>query len=250
MKKDIAIIGMSGRFPKSNDLEEFWNNLVEERELIHFFSDKELEEKGIDRKELGYKNYVKAASFIKGTNDFDYPFFKYTLDEARIMNPQTRMMHHLIWEAIEDAACDLEKYNKKVGVFLGANRDLNWSLHALLARDINVDELTKSKMANPNFMASLVAYKFNFKGPCYFIDTACSTSLSTTHLACRSLLLNECGIAIAGGIRLSSQEELGYEYHEGSITSKDGHNRSFDSNASGTIGADGAGIVLLKRLDE
>src|SRR5688500_18942265 len=143
MKKDIAIIGMSGRFPKSNDLEEFWKNLVEERELIHFFSDKELEDKGIDKNEICDKNYVRAASFITCTNAVDDPLFKDTRDEARIMNPQTRMMHYLIWEAMEDAACDIEKYNKKVGIFLGANKDLNWSLHALLAKDINVDELTK-----------------------------------------------------------------------------------------------------------
>lgn len=250
MKKDIAIIGLSGRFPKSDNIEEFWKNLVEEKELIHFFTDDELKEKGIEKKVLNRKNYIKAASFVANTNFFDYPFFKYTLDEARIMNPQTRMMHHLVWEAIEDAACDIERYTKKIGVFLGANKDLNWSLYTSLTNDVNVDELTKSKMSNPNFMASLIAHKLNFKGPCYFIDTACSTSLSTVHLACRSLLLSECGTAVVGGIRLLSENDYGYKYQEGSIMSIDGHNRSFDSQSSGTIGSDGAGVVVLKRLEE
>lgn len=250
MKRDIAIIGMSGKFPKSNNIKEFWKNLVEEKELIHFFSDKELEAKGVDKKELSQENYIKAASFVEGTNTFDYPFFKYTLDEAQIMNPQTRIMHHLVWEALEAAGCNIEKYTKKTGIFLGANKDLNWSLHASLTNDLNVDQLTKEKLSNPNFMASLIAYKLNFKGPCYFIDTACSTSLSTAHLACRSLLLNECGIAVVGGVRLLSREDNGYQYIEGSIMSKDGHNRSFDTESSGTIGSDGAGVVVLKRLEE
>ncbi|GAA4271398.1 SDR family NAD(P)-dependent oxidoreductase [Aquimarina gracilis] len=250
MKRDIAIIGMSGKFPKSNNIEEFWRNLVEEKELIHFFSDEELIDRGVDKKEIDQENYIKAASFIENTNAFDYPFFNYTLDEARIMNPQTRMMHQLVWEALEKSGCDTETYTKKIGIFLGANKDLNWSLHAMLTNDLNVDQLTKGKLSNPNFMASLIAYKLNFKGPCYFIDTACSTSLSTAHLACRSLLLNECGIAVAGGIRLLSNEDNGYKYVEGSIMSNDGHNRSFDSKSSGTLGTDGAGVVILKRLED
>lgn len=250
MKRDIAIIGMSGKFPKSKNIEEFWKNLVDEKELIHFFSDEELINRGVDKKEINQQNYIKVASFIEGTNTFDYPFFKYTLDEARIMNPQTRMMHQLVWEALEDASCNIDTYRKKVGIFLGANKDLNWSLHAMLTNDLNVDHLTKTKLSNPNFMASLIAYKLNFTGPCYFIDTACSTSLSTAHLACRSLLLNECGIAVTGGIRLLSCDVNGYTYTEGSIMSNDGHSRSFDSKSSGTIGTDGAGVVVLKRLED
>ncbi len=250
MKRDIAIIGMSGKFPKSNNIEELWSNLVEEKELIHFFSDDELIDRGIDKKEINQENYIKAASFIEDTNTFDFPFFKYTLDEAMIMNPQTRMMHQLVWEALEEASCNIDTYRKKAGIFLGANKDFNWSLHAMLTNDLNVDQLTKEKLSNPNFMASLIAYKLNFTGPCYFIDTACSTSLSATHLACRSLLLSECGIAVAGGIRLRSNEDNGYTYMHGSIMSNDGHNRSFDSKSSGTIGTDGAGVVILKRLEE
>lgn len=250
MKRDIAIIGMSGRFPKSDSLAEFWTNLVAEKEFIHFYSDEELAAKGVDKKKLAQKNYIKAASFVEGTNYFDYPFFRYTLDEARIMNPQTRMMHQLVWEALESSGCNIEAYRKKIGIFLGANKDLNWSLYATMTKDLNVDQLSKEKLSNPNFMASLIAYKLNFKGPCYFIDTACSTSLSTAHLACRSLLLNECGIAVVGGARLLSVEDNGYEYVEGSIMSDDGHNQSFDSRSKGTIGSDGAGVVILKRLEE
>ena len=249
MKRDIAIIGMSGRFPKSPDIQSFWKNLVNGQELVHFFTDEELEARGVKKAELKNPNYVKAASFIEGADAFDYPFFRYTKEEAMIMNPQTRLMHQLVWQALEDAGCDSDRYRKKIGIFLGANKDLNWSFYSNFLDKKNVDELTSSKLSNPNFIASLISYKMNFRGPCYFIDTACSTSLSTAHLACRSLLLNECGIAVVGGVRVLSFEDNGYLYQEGSIMSKDGHCRSFDSRSTGTMGCDGAGVVILKRLE-
>ena len=250
MKKDIAIVGISARYAQSNSLQEFWTHLLEEKELIHFFSKEELEEKRPGSKLMEQANYVGAAGTVQTANTFDYAFFDYTLDEAKIMNPQTRLMHQLVWEALEDAGCDVERYTKKVGIFLGANRDLNWALHAELTDNLQVDNLYKTKIANPNFMASLISYKFNFRGPCYFLDTACSTSLSTAHLACRSLLLKECSLAVVGGIRLLSREDYGYLHQEGSIMSRDGHNRSFDSEASGTVATDGAGVVILKRLED
>lgn len=250
MKKDIAIVGISARYPQSDSLEALWDNLINEKELIHFFTDEELRQEQVSAASLAQANYVKAAGTVRSATSFDYPFFGYTLDEARIMNPQTRLMHQLVWEALEDAAYNMDRNSRKVGVFLGANRDLNWALHAELTKHLQVDGLYKTKIANPNFMASLISYKFNFRGPCYFLDTACSTSLSTTHLACRSLLLKECGIAVVGGVRLLSREDHGYIYQEGSIMSQDGHNKSFDSKASGTIAADGAGVVILKRLAE
>ncbi|MEM9821296.1 MAG: polyketide synthase, partial [Bacteroidota bacterium] len=250
MKRDIAIIGMSGRFPKSADIYSFWKNLVEEKELLHFFDDEELLARGVKREEITQSNWVKVASMMENPQYFDYPFFKYTLDEAMVMNPQTRVMHQLVWQALEDAGCHPATYHKKIGIFTGANKDLNWSLYSALVEHDNVDALTKSKLINPNFMASLIAFKLNFTGPCYFIDTACSTSLSTAHLACRSLLLNECGIAVVGGIRLISYLDNGYQYMEGSIMSKDGHSRSFDRQSSGTIPCDGAGVVVLKKLEE
>ncbi|PTX61365.1 acyl transferase domain-containing protein [Kordia periserrulae] len=250
MKRDIAVIGISGKFPKSTNVQEFWKNLVDEKELVHFFTDEELLSRGIDAKQLNDSSYIKAASFIDTYNTFDYSFFKYTPDEAKLMNPQTRLMHQLVWEGIEDAGLNLDTYNKKAGIFLGANRDLNWSVYATLAEAGNVDAMTKAKITNPNFMASLIAYKMNLRGPCYFIDTACSTSLSTAHLACRSLLLNECGTAIVGGVRLLSHHDNGYLYEPGTIVSEDGSVRSFDASSSGTIFCDGAGVVVLKKLEE
>lgn len=250
MKRDIAIVGMSGRFPKSDTIDGFWKNLLDEKELIHFYSDAELQNLGVQQKDLSNANYVKAASFIDNVESFDYPFFKYTPAEVNFMNPQTRLLHQLVWEAIEDAGFDTEKYGKKIGIFVGAHNDLNWSLHAATSQDNSIDSFSKTYLSDPSFMASMVAFKLNLKGPCYYVDTACSTSLSTIHLACRSLLLNECGVAVTGGIRVNSFNDVGYLYQEGMIESRDGHCKTFDADASGTIGAEGAGLVVLKRLED
>lgn len=250
MKKDIAIVGMSGRFPKSDTIDGFWKNLLDEKELIHFYSDSELENLGVQQKDLSNANYVKAASFIDNVESFDYPFFKYTPAEVNFMNPQTRLLHQLVWEALEDAGCDTERFAKKIGIFVGAHNDLNWSLYAATSQDNSIDSFSKTYLSDPSFMASMAAFKLNLKGPCYYVDTACSTSLSTIHLACRSLLLNECNVAVTGGIRVNSFNDVGYLYQEGMIESIDGHCKTFDADASGTIGAEGAGLVILKRLED
>ena len=249
-KRDIAIIGMSGRFPKSTNIQAFWENLMQERELSHFYSDEELAELGVDNKIINTPNYIKVDSFIEDAGAFDFAFFGYTPDEATMMNPQTRLFHQHVWSALEDAGCNIDNYNKKIGIFAGANNDLNWNLHVHINSHKNIDPYYLSKISNPNYMCSLIAYKLNLKGPCYFSDTACSTSLTASHMACRSLLMNECSIAIAGGVKLLSNKDRGYFHHEGGIMSRDGHCRAFDINSSGAIAGEGIGVVVMKRLSE
>jgi acyl transferase domain-containing protein/acyl carrier protein len=249
-KRDIAIIGMSGRFPRSRDLREFWKHLMGGEELVHFYEDKELIDMGVSESIVKTPNYVKVASLIEEAGAFDFSFFGYTPDEAAMMNPQTRLFHQHAWTALEDAGCNIYDYQKKVGVFVGANNDLNWSVHTHSSPSENVDPFFLSKIANPNYMGSLLAYKLNLKGPCYFSDTACSTSLTASHMACRSLLMNECSMAIAGGVKIFSTNNTGYYYHKGAIMSEDGHCRAFDAEASGTIGGEGIGVIVLKRLSD
>ena len=99
-------------------------------------------------------------------------------------------------------------------------------------------------------LTTRVSYKLNLKGPSLTVQTACSTSLVAVHLACQSLLSGECDMALAGGITITVPQKSGYQYQEGGINSPDGHCRPFDAQAKGTLGGNGVGIVLLKRLDE
>src|SRR5262249_49092648 len=95
-----------------------------------------------------------------------------------------------------------------------------------------------------------VGYKLNFRGPCVTVQTACSTSLVATVLGCQSLLTYQADLILAGGATINPIEEGGYEYQEGGIMSPDGDCRSFDAPAKGTICGSGAGVVVLKRLED
>lgn len=246
---EVAIIGMSGRFPGASNLDAFWRNLKDGVESVSFFTDKELEEAGEDKTLLMHPDYVKANSHLEGKEYFDAGFFNYRPNEAKIMDPQIRIFHECVWEAIEDAGLDLKEKKNKVGVFAGAATNVNWQVFAeLVNQDGAVDDYTASQVSNARFLATKLSYAFNLKGPSVFVDTACSSSLAAVQQACRSLLIGDCNVAIAGGIRITNKDKKGYIYTEGMIHSRDGHCRAFDAESSGTISGEGAGVVILKTL--
>lgn len=247
---DIAIIGMTGRFPGSRTLEEFWRNLCEGRELISFFTDEELEASGIDPTVLQDPAYVKAGAILEDADLFDASFFGFFPKEAEIMDPQQRIFLEGAWEALEGAGYNPESYKGRIGVYagesinsyllnnIGSNYDLIQSLNGMQTFIGN----------DRDFLTTQVSYKLNLKGPSITVQTACSTSLVAVHLACQSLLSRECDMALAGGVSVAAPLKSGYFYEEGGISSPDGHCRAFDARAQGTVGGNGLGIVVLKRL--
>ncbi|REH54901.1 acyl transferase domain-containing protein [Tenacibaculum gallaicum] len=249
-KKDIAVIGISCELPQSKNTSEFWKNLIEGNELLHFYSNKELKEFGISDATIKNKEFVKVKAEIEELGGFDYAFFGYTKEEASCMDPQTRMLHQLTWTALEDAGCNIDTYKGKIGMYTSISDNLNWQVYSMLHPNSKVNSFYQSQLSNKNFAHTLVSYNFDFKGPSLLIDTACSSSLTSLHVACRSLLLKECNIAMAAGISLDSTKNKGYFYQEGMISSKDGHCRPFDENSSGTVGGNGGAVVVLKRLEE
>lgn len=250
IKKDIAIIGISCKFSQSENINQFWKNLKEGNELIQFYTDEELIKSGIDPAVLSHPDFVKIKTFIESSDSFDYPFFSYTKDEANLMDPQIRVLHEQVWLAIEDAGYNPLAYKDKVGVYTAAADNFNWVAHSLMSDNKNIDPFFLSHINNKNFISTLISYNFNFKGPSIVIDSACSSSLTAVHLASRALLLRECSLAIAGGVHLNTSTTKGYFYQEGMISSKDGYCRTFDEESSGTTEANGAGIVVLKRLED
>lgn len=249
-KKDIAIVGISCKFPKSENPEAFWQNLMAGNELISFYSDDELEQFGIGQQVIKNPNFVKAKPVVDDPGSFDHSFFGYTKDEANCMDPQTRLLHEQAWLALEDASCDVSTYKKKIGLFVSASDNLNWIAHTMAHPNDKVNPYYASQLSNKNFAHTLISYGLNLTGPSYYINTACSSSLVSIHLACRNLLLKECAMALAGGVSLDSTTNKGHYYQEGMISSKDGHCKAFDKDSTGTIGGDGAGVVVLKRLED
>lgn len=247
---ELAIIGMAGQFPGAHDIEEFWQNLVDGKETISFFTDEEVLAAGVDPKILTDPHYIKAGGTLENIDLFDAGFFNVYPKEAAIMDPQHRLFLEKAWEALEDAGYNPEKYSQYIGVYAGMSMNTYLVFNLVPNREVLETVLGyQLTIANDkDFLPTRVAYKLNLKGPAVNIQTACSTSLVATHLACQGLLSYQCDMALAGGISVRLPQRQGYLYQEGGIQSADGHCRPFDAQANGTVSGNGVGVVVLKRL--
>lgn len=242
---EIAVIGMSGRFPGANDVNALWELLRSGREGLSVFSDEELSAAGVEEEMLRHPNYMRSRGVINKVEHFDNAFFGFSAREAALLDPQVRIFLECTYEALEDAGYNPFTYAKKIGLFAGANPNLYWSLGTYLS---GVEDM--GDFANKDLLSTRISYKLNLRGPSHTLFTACSTSMVAVHQACRSLLGGECDMALAGGVSIQLPQTNGYIHQEGMILSTDGHNRSFDEGASGTVFSNGAGIVLLKPLED
>ncbi|MDF5714252.1 MAG: SDR family NAD(P)-dependent oxidoreductase [Rhizonema sp. NSF051] len=250
--KGIAVIGMAGRFPGAKTTDEFWQNLCEGRESISFFTDEELLSEGVDPTLLRNPYYVKAGVELSDIEMFDAPFFGFTPREAEVMDPQHRLFLECAWEALENAGYDPETYEELIGVYAGSNLS-TYLLNNLASNHELLKSLSGAIILCGNekdHIPTRVSYKLNLKGPSLNVSTACSTSLVAVHLACEGLLSYQCDMALAGGIAVRVPQNKGYLHQEDGMTSPDGHCRTFDVKAQGTVFGNGVGIVVLKRLEE
>lgn len=246
---DIAIIGMAGRFPGANTVEQYWQNLCNGVESITEFSDADLDESGILQTLYSDPDYVKAAPILDEPGQFDAPFFGYSPREARTMDPQHRLFLQCAWHALEDAGYNIEQYSRPVGIYGGAAMNTYFMFSGLASQF--VDDYLPTLIGNDNsFLTTRVSYKLNLTGPSVTVQTACSTSLVAVHHAVQSLYSGECDMALAGGVAVRVPHKAGHLYQNGSVFTPDGHCRSFDADAKGTIFGSGVGIVVLKRLED
>ena len=248
----IAIVGMSGRFPGAASLEEFWTNLRNGVESISFFSDEELKASGVAPALLADPHYVKAKAILDDVAGFDVRFFGFTPREAEITDPQHRIFLECAWEALEHAGYDPERFSGPIGLYGGAGINTYLLRNLASNRDL-IDAVSAFQISIHNktdHLTTRVAYLLNLRGPSVTVQTACSTSLVAVYLACQSLLGYQCDMALAGGVAISLPQKSGYSYQEGGIGSPDGHCRAFDAKAAGTVDGNGAGIVVLRRLED
>ncbi|UCH96114.1 MAG: SDR family NAD(P)-dependent oxidoreductase, partial [Candidatus Aminicenantes bacterium] len=247
---EVAVIGMAGRFPGANNLEEFWENLKNGVESLAFLSDEELKKEGIN-KLLKNPKYIKARGVLEDTEFFDAAFFGYTPLEAELLDPQMRIFHECAFAALEDAGYEPSNQKSLIGLYAGALGNFFWEGRVQVSGKYNVLGWFPSKQLNDkDYMTTRVANKLNLKGPALTIDTACSTSLVAVHMAFQGLLSGDCDMALAGGVTVSELNRKGYQYEEGMLHSPDGHCRAFDAKAKGTNFGSGVGVVVLKRLSE
>ena len=246
---DIAIIGMSGRFPMAKNIHEYWDNLINGKECYTHLSDEQMIATGVDPNLLKDPDYVKVSPILDDYDKFDCQFFGYTPREVSMMDPQQRLFLECCWEAFEDAGYNTDVYEEPVGVFGGCAINTYMIFSGVHKRFYT--EFLPSVVGNDNsFLANRVSYQMNLNGPAVTVQAACSTSLVAIHLSIQSLLNGECSMALAGGVAVWVPHEAGHLYKEGSVLTKDGHCRAFDAKATGTIFGNGAGVVLLKRYDD
>jgi acyl transferase domain-containing protein/surfactin synthase thioesterase subunit/acyl carrier protein len=251
--ENIAVIGLAGRFPGASNLGQFWENLRDGVEGISFFTDEELLAAGVDAITLQASNYVKAGAMLEGVELFDANFFGFHPREAEKTDPQHRLFLECAWEALENAGYDAGQAAERIGVYAGAN--MSSYLLSNLRTDRGLaklaDDIELLLGNDKDYLATRVSYKLNLKGPSININTACSTSLVATCLACQGLLNYQCDIALAGGVAVGIPQKTGYFYKDvGGGLSPDGHCRAFDAKAKGTIFGSGVGVIVLKRLSE
>jgi phthiocerol/phenolphthiocerol synthesis type-I polyketide synthase E len=248
----IAIVGMACRVPGAKNIAEFWQNLTSGVESISFLSDEELIEAGVDPALVHNPNYVKARGILDDVDRFEAGFFGLHPREASLMDPQHRVFLECAWEALESAGYCPEGRKRRVGVFAGQsmNTYMLTNLYSHVELVAGVESLQASIGNDKDSLTTEVAYRLNLTGPAVTIQSSSSTSLTAVHYACQSLLGYECDMALAGGVSIHLPVKSGYLYHQGGITSRDGHCRAYDAQAEGFVAGLGAGVVALKRLSD
>jgi len=249
--RDIAVIGMAGRFPGANNIDEFWELLTEGRETTSFFSVDEID-KHIPTAIKNNPAYVKARGIIDGADKFDAEFFGFNPRSAELMDPQQRIFLEIAWEVLEKTGHLPKKYMGTVGVFAGCGYNTYYDNNVLTNPDIveKIGHFQVRLLNEKDYIATRTAYQLNLQGPAVAVYAACSTSLLAVAQAVNSIRDGQCSLAIAGAASITSPVKSGHLYEEGSIMSNDGHCRPFDELATGTVFSDGAGVVLLKNLED
>jgi len=250
---DIAIIGMAGRFPGAANVDEFWRNLCGGEESLSFFTHEELLERGLNPDLLKDPEYVRAGAVLEDIDLFDAPFFGFSPREAELTDPQHRLLLECAWESLEHAGYSSENSEAHIGVYAGTAMNSYILKNLVCNPDVmrSADDFQLAIGNDKDYIATRISHHLNLRGPAINVGTACSTSLVAVHLACRSLLNGQCDMALAGGVSVKVTQDKGYVYREGGILSSDGHCRTFDADAKGTVlNASGMGMVVLKRLDE
>jgi acyl transferase domain-containing protein len=251
-REPIAIIGMSCRFPgNANSPEAYWKLMNEgvdairevppDRWDVNAYYDPDPDAPG--------KMYTRMGGFLDDVDKFDAYFFGISPRETLKTDPQQRLVLEVSWEALENAAIAPGKLlGSQTGVFIGiTNNDYARIIERAGLEFVDAYYLTGNCL---NFAAGRVAYVFGLQGPTMAIDSACSTSGVTVHLACQSLRNRECNLALAGGVNLILSPELSITSTKARTLSPDGYCKTFDASANGYVRGEGCGIVVLKRLSD
>lgn len=245
----IAIIGMSGKFPGSKDLKQFWENLCAERNLVTEIPKERWDWREFDNENIADEQRSKShwGGFIDDVDKFDPLFFGISPIEAEMMDPQQRVFLEVVWAAIEDAGYRPSAFSgKNVGLFAG----VQFSDYQHLLHDAGILTAQSGLGNEHSIVLNRVSYLLNLSGPSEPVNTACSSSLVAVHRAVRSLRQGESSVAIAGGIALNLAPYSTEAAGKMGLLSPDGKCKTLDRKANGYVKGEGVGVVLLKPLSK
>jgi phthiocerol/phenolphthiocerol synthesis type-I polyketide synthase E len=248
----VAIVGMACRFPGAADVHEFWQNLRNGVDSITQFTEEEMSSFGVRPDRYRSPEFIRAAAILTDADCFDAGFFGFAPKEAALMDPQHRVFLECAWEALESSGYKPDRSPQPLGVFAGTSLS-SYLLYNILPNlnDPHADDSLQAMIGNDkDFLATRVSYKLNLHGPSIDVQTGCSTSLVAVHMACQSLLSYQCDMALAGGVSIQTPQRRGYLFQPGGLCSSDGHCRTFDADAEGTVFGSGVGVVVLRRLED
>lgn len=250
-QEPIAIVGVGCRFPgKTNSADAMWKMLMEGTDAVIEIPKDRWNIDKFYQAEMGApgKTYAKWGGFIEGIDQFDPECFGISPREADLMDPQQRLLLEVAWEALEDSGKQVDKLaGSNTGVYIGLCTNDYAQIQAELTDAKHIDPHSATGSAF-SIAANRVSYCLDFHGPSMVVDTACSSSLVATHLACTSLLNNECDLALAGGVNLILLPSPFISFCAATMLSPDGRCKAFDERANGFVRGEGAGMVVLKRL--
>ncbi|BBM86752.1 type I polyketide synthase [Candidatus Uabimicrobium amorphum] len=248
----IAIIGMSCRFPGSNNCGEYWNVLQngidaisvvpKERWDIDSYYDPDPDVPG--------KMYTKYGGFVHNVDSFDAQFFGISPREAVSMDPQHRLFLQVSWEALENARQISPRLRKsRTGVFVGASTN-DYSHYFFGGHDSDTIDAYFGTGNSHSAIPGRLSYLLGLQGPSFAVDTACSSSLVALHLACQSLRNKECDLALVGGVNLTLVPFTTINFCKARMMAPDGRCKTFDAAADGYVRGEGCGAIVLKRLSQ
>ena len=235
----VAIIGMSGVFPQSENLETFWKHLEEGKDLITEIPKNRWnwqEYYGHPMEEMN-KTDIKWGGFLKEVDKFDALFFGISPREAELMDPQQRIFLETVWKTIEDAGYKPSGLSgTKTGLFVGV------SIHdydeLMMDHGIEIEAHTSTGVCN-SIISNRVSYLFDLHGPSESIDTACSSSLIAIHRGVECIRSGRCDLAIAGGVNVILRPKFHISMRKAGMLSEDGRCMTFDKRANGYVRGEG-----------
>jgi acyl transferase domain-containing protein/SAM-dependent methyltransferase len=244
----IAIVGMSGVMPQSDDLREFWDNLASSKDMISVIPPDRWRWEdyyGDPLKEINKSN-SKWGGFMNEVDKFDPLFFGISPREAQMMDPQQRIFLEHAWKAIEDSGQKVSDLSgTKTGVFVGvATTDYT---DVLRGQEIALDGYSASGNSH-SVLANRVSFLLNLRGPSAPIDTACSSSLIALHRAIESIHTGSSDMAIVGGVHVMLSPAAYISFGMAGMLSGDGKCKTFDKRANGYVRGEGCGAIFIKRL--